>query len=143
MKIRKFNVSNNEEIDVEYISHCFADLLDAGAELKEKELISPYGNRRGPGGTKILKCVELSFDIKMDVKLDTSFRPGVAGEFISRRNKLSDYIDNYNYNNNILQKIKIAFTQLSDEYPNYKLYPLIPSNFGISSNKLEVRIYPF
>lgn len=140
MKIRKFNESNNEEeIDVEYISHCFADLLDAGAELKEKELITPYGNRRGPGGTTMLKYVELSFDIKTEVSLgDTGGKNNLVWrEFISRRNKLSNYIDNQNYNNNILQKVKIAFIQLSDEYPNYKLYPVIVGN------KLEVRIYPF
>ncbi len=140
MKIRKFNESNNEEeIDVEYISHCFADLLDAGAELKEKELITPYGNRRGPGGTTMLKYVELIFDIKTEVSLgDTGGKNNLVWrEFISRRNKLSNYIDNQNYNNNILQKVKIAFIQLSDEYPNYKLYPVIVGN------KLEVRIYPF
>lgn len=132
MKIRKFNESNNEEeIDVEYISHCFADLLDAGAELKEKEFITPYGNR---------KCVELSFDIKTEVILGNAWFVNIGRmnrEFISRRNKLSDYIDNQNYNNNILQKVKIAFIQLSDEYPNYKLYPVIVGN------KLEIRIYPF
>jgi hypothetical protein len=140
MKIRKFNESNNEEeIDVEYISHCFADLLDAGAELKEKELITPYGNRRGPGGTTMLKYVELIFHIKTEVSLgDTGGKNNLVWrEFISRRNKLSNYIDNQNYNNNILQKVKIAFTQLSDEYPNYKLYPVI------EGNKLKVRIYPF
>lgn len=125
MKIRKFNESHDEEIDTEYITFCFADLLDEGAELKEKEFITPYGNR---------KCIEFSFDIKMGVNLGDTGRGD--REFISRRNKLSNYIDNQNYNNTLLQKVKIAFTQLSDEYPNYKLYPVIVGN------KLEVRIYP-
>ena len=125
MKIKKFNESHEEEIDTEYITFCFADLIDEGAELNEKEFITPYGNR---------KCIELSFDIKMDVNLGDTGRGD--REFISRRNKLSNYIDNQNYNNTLLQKVKIAFTQLSDEYPNYKLYPVIVGN------KLEVRIYP-
>lgn len=125
MKIKKFNESHDEEIDTEYITFCFADLIDEGADLNEKEFITIYGNR---------KCIELSFDIKMGVNLGDTGR--VDREFISRRNKLSDYIDNQNYNNNLLQKVKIAFTQLSDEYPNYKLYPVIVGN------KLEVRIYP-
>jgi len=127
MKIRKFNESNNEEaIDVEYISHCFADLLDEGAELNESEFITPHG---------LIGCVEFIFHIKKEVSLDDTGR--MNREFISRKNKLSDYIDNQNYNNNILQKVKIAFIQLSDEYPNYKLYPVI------QGNKLKVRIYPF
>lgn len=125
MKIKKFNESHEEEIDTEYITFCFADLIDEGAELNEKEFITPYGNR---------KCIEFSFDIKMGVNLGDTGRGD--REFISRRNKLSNYIDNQNYNNTLLQKVKIAFTQLSDEYPNYKLYPVIVGN------KLEVRIYP-
>ena len=128
MKIRKFNESTEEEIDVEYISHCFADLLDAGAELNEREFITPHG---------LIGCVELIFDIKTEVSLGDTGR--MNREFISRKNKLIDYIDSQNYNNNILQKVKIAFTQLSDEYPNYKLYPVI----RYQGNKLEVRIYPF
>ena len=55
MKIRKFNESHDEEIDTEYITFCFADLLDEGAELKEKEFITPYGNR---------KCIEFSFSLQ-------------------------------------------------------------------------------
>lgn len=46
MKIKKFNESHDEEIDTEYITFCFADLIDEGAELNEKEFITPYGNRK-------------------------------------------------------------------------------------------------
>lgn len=76
------------------------------------------------------------FNESHDEEIDTEYNDCGDREFISRRNKLSNYIDNQNYNNTLLQKVKIAFTQLSDEYPNYKLYPVIVGN------KLEVRIYP-
>ena len=126
MKIRKFNESHDEEIDTEYITFCFADLIDEGAELKESTFLTPNG---------LYKCVEISFDFRMSSLLGEYDR--INKEFISRRNRLSDYIDNQNYNNTLLQKIKIALTQLSDEYHNYKIHSVN------MVNKLEIKIYPF
>ena len=107
MKIRKFNEAR-ENIDSEYVSHCFADLLDAGAELTEL-------NFRSAEGDSFL-YVEINFVIKRVDKI------GESKEFISRRNKLTDYINDHNYNNILLQKVQIGFTLLSDEYPDYKVY---------------------
>lgn len=77
MKIRKFNESHDEEIDTEYITFCFADLIDEGAELKESTFLTPNG---------LYKCVEISFDFRMSSLLG-EYR--INKEFISRRNRIS------------------------------------------------------
>jgi hypothetical protein len=128
MKIRKFNEAR-ENIDSEYVSHCFADLLDAGAELTESNFISAEGDS--------FLYVEIKFDItdsNGDVRIKLG---GVKKEFISRRNKLTDYINDHNYNNILLQKVQIGFTLLSDEYPNYKVYS------QMTNTRLIINIYPF
>ena len=139
MKIRKFNESHDEEIDTEYITFCFADLIDEGAELKESTFLTPNGLYNTP-----VKCVEISFDFKSSILGESGFsNDRIKKEFISRRNSLSDYIDNQNYNNTLLQKIKIALTQLAnatDGYPNYKIHSV---NTFTEFNKLEIKIYPF
>lgn len=126
MKIRKFNEAR-ENIDSEYVSHCFADLLDSGAELTES-------NFRSAEGDSFL-YVEIKFDITFQWKLGEM--GGVKKEFISRRNKLTDYINDHNYNNILLQKVQIGFTLLSDEYPDYKVYS------EMTNTRLIINIYPF
>lgn len=133
MKIRKFNEAR-ENIDSEYVSHCFADLLDSGAELTELNFRSDRDS---------FLYVEIKFDIKTVDKLGEM--GGVKKEFISRRNKLTDYINDHNYNNILLQKVQIGFTLLSDEYPDYKVYSQM-TTFGFGCNaktRLIITIYPF
>lgn len=125
MKIRKFNEAR-ENIDSEYVSHCFADLLDSGAELTELNFRSDRDR---------FLYVEIKFDIKTVEKLGEM--GGFNKEFISRRNKLTDYINDHNYNNILLQKVQIGFTLLSDEYPDYKVYS------QMTNTKLRINIYPF
>ena len=125
MKIRKFNEAR-ENIDSEYVSHCFADLLDSGAELTELNFRSDRDR---------FLYVEIKFDIKTVEKLGEM--GGLFGRIISRRNKLTDYINDHNYNNILLQKVQIGFTLLSDEYPDYKVYS------QMSNTKLRINIYPF
>ena len=125
MKIRKFNEAR-ENIDSEYVSHCFADLLDSGAELTESNFRSDRDS---------FLYVEIKFDIKTVEKLGEM--GGLFGRIISRRNKLTDYINDHNYNNILLQKVQIGFTLLSDEYPDYKVYS------QMSNTKLRIKIYPF
>ena len=125
MKIRKFNEAR-ENIDSEYVSHCFADLLDSGAELTELNFRSDRDS---------FLYVEIKFDIKTVEKLGEM--GGLFGRNISIRNKLTDYINDHNYNNILLQKVQIGFTLLSDEYPDYKVYS------QMTNTKLRINIYPF
>jgi len=122
MKIRKFNEAQTEEFDSDYVKTCFADLLDAGAQVEEKE--SDTGK----------KWLSIKIDFNNIDRLGEF--GGVNREFISRRNKLGDFINNWDSNNKILQKVKICMNLLSEEYPNYKVY-----SSQLTNTTLQINIY--
>ena len=122
MKIRKFNEAQTEEFDSDYVKTCFADLLDAGAQVEEKE--SDTGK----------KWLSIKIDFNNIDRLGEF--GGVNREFISRRNKLGDFINKWDSNNKILQKVKISMNLLSDEYPNYKVY-----SSQLTNTTLQINIY--
>ena len=122
MKIRKFNEAQTEEFDSDYVKTCFADLLDAGAQVEEKE--SDTGK----------KWLSIKIDFNNIDRLGEF--GGVNREFISRRNKLVDFINKWDSNNKILQKVKISMNLLSEEYPNYKVY-----SSQLTNTTLQINIY--
>ena len=122
MKIRKFNEAQTEEFDSDYVKTCFADLLDAGAQVEEKE--SDTGK----------KWLSIKIDFNNIDRLGEF--GGVNREFISRRNKLGDFINKWDSNNKILQKVKISMNLLSEEYPNYKVY-----SSQLTNTTLQINIY--
>ena len=122
MRIKKFNESLNEEFDSDYVKTCFADLLDAGAQVEEKESAA-FG-----------KWISIKIDFNIIERLGEF--GGVTREFISRRNKLNSFINKWDSNNKILQKVKISMNLLSDEYPNYKVY-----SSQLTNSILEICIY--
>lgn len=122
MRIKKFNEALNEEFDSDYVKTCFADLIDAGAQAEEME--SEY----------LGKWLSIKIDFNNIDRLGEF--GGVNREFISRRNKLGDFINKWDSNNKILQKVKISMNLLSDEYPNYKVY-----SSQLTNTILEINIY--
>ena len=122
MKIRKFNEAQTEDFDSDYVKTCFADLLDAGAQVEEKE--SDTGK----------KWLSIKIDFNNIDRLGEF--GGVNREFISRRNKLGDFINKWDSNNKILQKVKISMNLLSEEYPNYKVY-----SSQLTNTTLQINIY--
>jgi hypothetical protein len=122
MKIRKFNEAQTEEFDSDYVKTCFADLLDAGAQVEEKESDTDK------------KWLSIKIDFNNIDRLGEF--GGVNREFISRRNKLGDFINKWDSNNKILQKVKISMNLLSEEYPNYKVY-----SSQLTNTTLQINIY--
>ena len=122
MRIKKFNEAINEEFDSDYVKTCFADLLDAGAQVEERESAA-FG-----------KWISIKIDFNIIERLGEF--GGVTREFISRRNKLNSFINKWDSNNKILQKVKISMNLLSDEYPNYKVY-----SSQLTNSILEICIY--
>lgn len=122
MKIRKFNEAQTEEFDSDYVKTCFADLLDAGAQVEEKESETHK------------KWISIRIDFNNIDRLGEF--GGVNREFISRRNKLVNFINEWDSNNKILQKVKICMNLLSEEYPNYKVY-----SSQLTNTTLEICIY--
>lgn len=103
--LRKFNENKEEVLDIEYINHCFAEILDdddAEAEID----ISDYDHR----------TAEV---IKGD---------GKSCSFIYCEPIINNNIEDLDKYSNILWKLnqlsiklKSGIDRLKDEYPNYKI----------------------
>jgi hypothetical protein len=113
MRIRKFNEAYNP-LDVEYIRQCFADFIDAGART------SVDGN-----------FIEISIQLPMKFSLAM----GSKYEYISdENNKLENFIDGHEKNNEFFKEIRNCMARLSDEYPDYRMSAQIGSSDAWSSN---------
>ncbi len=118
-RLRRFNESL-EEIDYDYIYQCFAELID-----EEKAIIDEhtYGNDEKYITVNIItKHYPDDRDFNRSKTIDKS--------------PLMDKIDAMNYNNEIMQEVKVSLTRLSEEYPNYR----INVNFFMSS--FHINIFP-
>ena len=127
-RLRRFNESV-VDIDYDYIYECFAELID-----DEKAVIDEhtYGNDEKYITVKIsTKHYPEERLFNMSVNIDKS--------------PLMTKIDDMNYNNEIMQEVKVALTRLSEEYPNYR----INVNFFMSSFHINIfsgeekKNYPF
>jgi len=108
--MRKFSESLDNEIDIEYIRQCFADLIDSGEAVvnereKEPSSMAPFK-----------KWVAISVS---QFEINRIISP--TKEFVSRNNTLKRYIDTHNKNNDRLQEVSLALERIADEYPNYKI----------------------
>lgn len=108
--MRKFSESLDNEIDIEYIRQCFADLIDSGeATVNEREK-----NPASMSDCKKWAAISIS-----QFEVDRIISP--TKEFVSRNNTLKRYIDTHNKNNDRLQEVSLALERIADEYPDYKI----------------------
>ena len=110
MKIRKFNEAK-EEVDLEYVRNCFADLIDSGkAKLREApDLVIQHIN----------------------IELNRIDEPGLRTEGILN-NKLRDYMKGYIENAAIIEEVLLSLDRIADEYPNYEIqYEVFRQNIFI------------
>ena len=104
-RLRKFNESV-EEIDVDYIYQCFAELIDdERAEIHENHY-----------GFDNIKYITVNL-ITKHYPDDRAFNRSVTID----KSPIMDRIDAMNYNNEIMQEVKVALTRLSEKYPNYRI----------------------
>ena len=102
MKIRKFNEAK-EEVDLEYVRNCFADLIDSGkAQVEEKsdDNGNPYQN--------------------IHVRLIRIEEPGLRTQGLLN-NRLRDYMKGYIENAEIMEEVLLSLDRIADEYPNYEV----------------------
>ena len=113
MKIRKFNEAR-EEIDLEYVRNCFADLIDSGkAQVEERsdDNGNPYQN--------------------IHVRLIRIEEPGLRTESLLD-NKLRDYMKGYIENAATMEEVLLSLDRIADEYPNYEIqYEVLAHNIFI------------
>ena len=101
MKIRKFNEAR-KEVDLEYVRHCFADLIDAGKARVEERLDG-----------------EVSYE-NITIKLIKTEELGLRTESILK-NRLRAYMEAYVKNAETMEEVLISLYRISDEYPRYEI----------------------
>jgi hypothetical protein len=130
MRIRKFNEDLSNEIDIVYISDCFADLVDAGiAELQERErfneIETPEGHRRVSAGKWVTITIDNMFVNPSDI-LETKTE-SMLGE-----TSLDRYIEEFNKINLILQQIDSSLEKIKIEYTDYEIKAEIHNSMFIT-----------
>ncbi len=108
--MRKFSESLDNEIDMEYIRQCFADLIDSGVAVV---------NEREKDPSSMSDCKKWAAVSISQYEVNRIISP--TNEFVSRNNTLKRYIDTHNKNNDRLQEVSLALERIADEYPNYKI----------------------
>lgn len=95
--LRKFNESERESLDIEYIKHCFIDILeneDYDCEIDEE----------GFSDDNSVLCIFL-------------YEPQINLELQS----LDEYLNNIDQLSKLSKELKSSTMKLKDEYPNYKV----------------------
>lgn len=118
--LRKFNESERESLDIEYIKHCFIELIeDSECDVDIEDHNTPMiVNRYGNDGTTYFEkygeeYLNISFSVPKvtkDMECDSDF---ILDTDLFKKNidRLS------NINNKIVSSIK----RLKDEYPDYEI----------------------
>ena len=127
--IRKFNESGEECLYVEYIKHCFNDLLEYSYNEDSEPGEYRWGNTEGDQEVKesenpndcavFINCPQLGVKFTSD---------GYRGE-------ISDFIEFNSDMNKFLLKLNGSINNLKNEYPNYRIevvyeQPLLRGHHG-------------
>ena len=113
-RLRRFNESENDYIDYDYVYQCFAELLDD--ERAEIKLIESDSDQTEPYITITLKTDNLSIYSGRDHRISSKVNP--IGD---QNSPIYNHIKSHNTNNELLQEVKVSLNRLSDKYPDYKL----------------------
>lgn len=125
--MRKFSESLDNEIDTEYIRHCFADLIDSGKAIMEK-------SSAAHAGWVEIHC-NIEFPKKPELDLNIKFRDGAS--CVMNTSKIGDSAKKLEEAAEMMREIETSIKRLADEYPNYSFK--IGSKMG---GLLRVIIFP-
>ena len=119
--IKKFNESNKEEeFDVEYIRHCFVDIIDEFNLKIEDKSFKEY-DMTDKVHTEV-PCLQIVIDLPR-----LNGRIAFSGEELSELEKqyglchaIEDLVKASSDLAKILETVDVAIKRLSDEFPEYK-----------------------
>lgn len=112
--LRKYNENIEEKLDIEYLTDCFIDLIDAGA----KKQVKTYGN---PPLEEFMLTIDL---------------PAVPGK---DNINLREYIDNERKRVEIFEEIEYSLEKVSIKYTDLKVN--ISSHLFTSPGKIDNKFY--
>ena len=118
--LKRFNESKEEEFDVEYIRHCFADIIDEfdfKIEIKQMDMLAGRSTKM-----RMAPCVLIEIALPR-----LNGRIAFAGEEISDIQKqyglchtIEDLVKASSDLAKIIETVDVAVKRLSDEFPEYK-----------------------
>lgn len=119
--IKKFNENNKEEeFDVEYIRHCFVDIIDEFNLKIEDKSFKEY-DMTDKVHTEV-PCLQITIDLPR-----LNGRIAFGGEELSEMEKqfglchaIEDLVKASSELAKILETVDVAIKRLSDEFPEYK-----------------------
>jgi hypothetical protein len=138
--LKRFNESKEEEFDVEYIRHCFVDIIDEfNLKIEDKSFKEWHGENgwvTSEEESTDVPCLQITIDLPR-----LNGRIAFGEEAISEIDKhfglchgIEDLVKASSDLAKILDTVDVAIKRLSDEFPEYKF-----SNNHID-DKLKSRI---
>lgn len=122
MRIRKFNESNEDGFDIDYINQCFAEISDE-FDLKIEE-----DTRSGENFLRItidlpIFNAKIRFNNKeiSDITSPVSVESSTQEPLVDSIRSISDLIKSSENLTKILKLVDISIIRLSDEHPEYQL----------------------
>jgi len=135
MKIRRFNESTSKEIDMEYIRHCFADLIDSGKAMVEEKSSAAYGSWAE---------VNLLLKFPQEPRIDPNMKFKSGASWVTNTSKIGDSAKTLEEAAAQMREIETAIERLADEYPDYSFK--IGSGYfgpmGAPKSNMKVIIFP-
>ena len=121
--LRKFNESDDNSLDVAYISHCFNDMVEYA--------YNDFDHVEGTPGEYRWMNSERELDIDPSIEVKEDEKPTECAIFVDcpqlgikftsdgYKGKISDFIQFNSDMNKFLLKLNGSINNLKDEYPNY------------------------
>lgn len=119
--LKRFNESKEEEFDVEYIRHCFVDIIDEFDIKIEDKSFKEWHGENEEDFTEV-PCLQIAIDLPR-INGRIAFGEEKPSEMESQYglcHAIEDLVKSSADLARILETVDVAVKRLSDEFPEYK-----------------------
>jgi len=119
--LKRFNESKEEEFDIEYIRHCFVDIIDEfNLKIEDKSFKEWHGEDEEESTD--VPCLQISIDLpRLNGRIAFGGEPLTDSEKqFGLCNTIEDLVKASSDLAKILEIVDVAIKRLSDEFPEYK-----------------------